>query len=211
MLSRPPRPLAFLFGLGIAALLVAGPWSYYAYRTSLLRNLHVVREGVLYRSGQMTLDGLKHVIQEKAIKTVISLRDSRKHPDQPPPDAAEEDYCWNNFIAYHRLPASAWSGGDGSVPAAASVQKFLEIMRNPANYPVLIHCFGGVHRTGAFCAVYRMELQHWSNEEAIAEMVRLGYAIFDEHPDVRAYLETYRPAWRQARAGGPVRADRARR
>jgi tyrosine-protein phosphatase SIW14 len=203
MRSRLHRALACAFGLLIAALLVAGPWWYYSYRTTAVRNLHEVRAGVLYRSGQLTLPGLKHVIQEYGIKTVVSLRDSRKHPDQPPPDAPEEQFCADNFIRYYRLPPVAWSAADGSVPAAASVRQFVEVMRDPANYPVLVHCFAGVHRTGAFCAVYRMEVEHWSNEEALAEMVRCGYDILDEHQDLRSYLVNYRPNWRGARAGGP--------
>ena len=203
MPSRLSRALPCLFGVLIAVLLVAGPWWYWSYRTAMFRNLHEVRPGVLYRSGQMTVDGVKRVIQELGIKTVITLRDTRKHPDQPPPDAAEEEFCTENFVNYHRLPASTWSADDGSVPAAASVQQFLDVMRDPANYPVLIHCFGGVHRTGAFCAVYRMEAEHWSNDEAIAEMVRLGYDILDEHQDVRSYLEHYQASWRQARTGRP--------
>jgi hypothetical protein len=64
-------------------------------------------------------------------------------------------------------------------------------MRNPANHPVLVHCFAGIHRTGAFCAIYRMEFDHWTNAQAIREMRNLGYT--DDHMDVQAYLENYRP------------------
>jgi tyrosine-protein phosphatase SIW14 len=200
MPSRLHRALSCAFGLGIAALLVAGPWAYWHYRAGMFRNLHAVRDGVLYRSGQMTLAGLEHVIRRQGVKVVISLRDRRKHPDQPAPDADEERLCAEHGVAYYRLPAFGWYEGDAA-PAAEGVRKFVEILRDPANYPVLVHCFGGVHRTGAFCAVYRMEFEHWSNAEAIAEMVRLGYDLLDEHEDVRGYLEHYRPAWRQVRAG----------
>jgi tyrosine-protein phosphatase SIW14 len=202
-MSRVPRPVACIFGLFIVALLVAGPWGYWAYRNSLLRNFRVVREGVLYRSGQLGIPGLRHVIQEYGIRTVVTLRDSRKHPDEPPPDSAEEQYCADHFINYYRLPPISWSQGASPSPALASVQKFVEVMRNPANYPVLVHCWAGIHRTGAFCAVYRMEIEHWSNEAAIAEMVQLGYDadLLGDHEDVRTFLETYRPSWQRAPSG----------
>ena len=57
-------------------------------------------------------------------------------------------------------------------PVDASVKQFLDVMKNPANYPVLVHCFAGKHRTGAYCAIYRMEFENWTNDEAIAEIKR---------------------------------------
>ena len=49
---------------------------------------------------------------------------------------------------------------------------------------MLIHCFAGIHRTGVYCAVYRMDHDGWSNREAIAEMRALGYATLDDDLDV---------------------------
>ena len=40
--------------------------------------------------------------------------------------------------------------------------EFLAVMDNRANYPVLVHCFAGIHRTGTMCAVFRMEYHGWS-------------------------------------------------
>ncbi len=50
------------------------------------------------------------------------------------------------------------------------VRKFREVMSDPNNYPVLVHCTAGIHRTGAYCAIYRMEFEHWTNERAIDEV-----------------------------------------
>jgi predicted protein tyrosine phosphatase len=196
-----PRPPARLFALFIAVLLVAGPLWYYFYRSAMFRNFHEVRENVLYRSGQMPLAGLKRVILDHRIRTVVTLRDARRHPELPPPDSGEQKWCQENFINYYRLPPTAWSSTDGSVPAEPMLRKFLEVMRDPDNYPVLIHCMAGINRTGAFCAVYRMEIEHWSNDAAIAEMKRLGYDNIEEHQDLYSYLERYRPTWRHAQAG----------
>jgi protein tyrosine/serine phosphatase len=57
---------------------------------------------------------------------------------------------------------------------------------------VLVHCCAGVHRTGAYCAIYRMEFEGWTNAEALAEMKALGYSNLDEEWDIRGYLESYR-------------------
>ena len=81
----------------------------------------------------------------------------------------------------------------GNAPVDDGVDRFLAVMRDPKNYPVLIHCFAGIHRTGAYCAVYRMEMEGWSNEQAIAELKSYGYVNFDIEDDIRGYLTTYRP------------------
>jgi protein tyrosine/serine phosphatase len=70
---------------------------------------------------------------------------------------------------------------------------FRQVLADPANHPVLIHCYAGIHRTGTYCAVYRMDYQQWSNPEAIAELRSLGYATLDGDADVLTFLERYRP------------------
>jgi protein tyrosine/serine phosphatase len=190
-----PRPVAYAFGILIAVLLVAGPLWYRSYSFARFRNFHVVREGVLYRSGQLSLEGLKQVIQDNRIRTVVTLRDSRRNPGGPPPDSAEEAYCKEHHLKHYRLPPIAWSAQDGSVPALTHVRQFVELMSDPANYPVLIHCLAGKHRTGAYCAIYRMEIEHWSNEQAIEEMAVFGYDNLQEHEDLQRFLHRYRPTW----------------
>ena len=78
------------------------------------------------------------------------------------------------------------------------MKQFRAVMDDPCNYPVLMHCFAGIHRTGAFCAVYRMEYEHWTNEEALAELRRHGYTHLDDEWDLLEYLENYQPRWKRS-------------
>jgi tyrosine-protein phosphatase SIW14 len=181
-----PNFLRIAFGLVIATLLIGGPFWYYSYHTRSFRNFHVVEEGVLYRSGQLNVAGLKRLIHDYGIKTVVSLRDGDKTNDQE-----EEKYLKSETdVEFKRIMPRAWWASDGSVPAEIGLAEFREIMADPAKHPVLVHCYAGIHRTGAFCAVYRMD-QGWPNGEAIREMRNLGYTI--EHMDVLPYLENYSP------------------
>ena len=189
-----PRVCSYCFGVLIAVLLIGGPILFHSYQQSQIRHFREVRAGVLYRSGQLSLDGLKRVVYDYGIKTVITLRDAHYQGD-PPPDRAEEEYCLDQEINYYRIPPRKWFSADGSIPAERGVRLFRQVMDDPANYPVLIHCFAGIHRTGAFCAVYRMEYEHWSNAQAIAEMETQGYINLDDEVDVLTYLEHYRPRW----------------
>ena len=197
---------AFLSKLvGVCVILVAilvPAWV--GYRSTLaLRNLRVVREGVLYRSGQMTISGLRRAAHDLGIKTVISLRDAH-HPGEAAPDAKEEAFCSKEEIAFHRIVLGRWYAADGTTPAEVGVREFREIMADPSNYPVLVHCLAGVHRTGACCAIYRMEQEHWSNERALREMKESGYDTLDDEWDILGYLEIYQPTWKEPREPSTV-------
>jgi protein tyrosine/serine phosphatase len=187
-----PRSLSYILTALVLALLIGVPCGYARYQQRQFRNFHEVKKGVLYRSGQLPLSGLKRILHDYGIKTVVTLRDADV-PGNPSPDAAEEEYCRKEELNHVRITPRNWSAADGSVPAAAGVKRFLEVMRDPANHPVLIHCFAGIHRTGAHVAVYRMESDGWSNAQAISELQAHGYYNIDEERDLLDFLEHYCP------------------
>jgi len=150
-----PKLLRIFLGMLLGVMLIGGPISHAYNRQRHMRNFRVVRDGVLYRSGQMSLSGLKWAIHDYGI---------------------------------------TWWAPDGLLPAAEEgVRLFREVMDDPKNYPVLIHCFAGIHRTGAFCAIYRMEYENWTNAQAIAEMRACGYKDLEDEWDLLVYLEQYQP------------------
>ena len=186
----------FLLRLAGLAVLIAGPVVFANHRQNQTRNFRIVRAGVLYRSGQMTVSGLERLVDEYGIRTVVSLRDSYV-PGGTPPDRQEEEYCRKMDILHVRISPRAWeSPTGGPAPVEEGVRRFLEVMADRRNYPVLVHCFAGVHRTGAYCAIYRMEFEGWSNAEALAEMKACGYDNLDDEWDIRGFLESYRPGER---------------
>lgn len=170
---------------------VAVPIALALHEKEQQRNFRVVRPGVLYRSGQMSLEGLKRVIHEHGIRTVVSLRDSVV-PGKPPPDHEEEEYCIRQEMNYIRLTPQRWEGDHGEEPPIEpNVQQFLAVMRDPKNHPVLVHCFAGEHRTGAYTALYRMEFEGWPVEKAMAEMKACGYDNLDNEYDIMGYLHRH--------------------
>ena len=190
------RTVLFLTRFLLVLAAVAAPAAFGYHCTLQMRNLRVVREGVLYRSGQMSISGFKQAVHDYRIKTVISLRDAHRLGDAPP-DLKEEEFCQREEINFHRIVLGKWYAEDGTTPAEAGVKQFRAIMADPAKYPVLVHCLAGVHRTGACCAVYRMEQEHWSNERALAEMKETGYDTLDDEWDILGYLEIYQPTWKE--------------
>jgi tyrosine-protein phosphatase SIW14 len=184
------RLLSFAGVLLILAVMVGGPLWYKVEYDRRYRNFHVVDEGKLYRSAQLDVPSLKQLVREYGFRTIVSLRDGEKTLDRE-----EEEWAASMGIKHVRIPPRAWWTPDGKwpVPAEIGLAEFRDIMKNPRNHPVLIHCWGGVHRTGLYCAVYRMDFQHWLKPDAIAEMRALGYTILDQHTDVQAFLERYQP------------------
>jgi protein tyrosine/serine phosphatase len=77
-------------------------------------------------------------------------------------------------------------------PTEAQVAQFLEIVSNPANQPVYVHCAGGRHRTGTMTAVYRMTYDAWTPQQAYNEMKQYHFEGFIDHPVLRNYVYTFK-------------------
>ena len=190
-----------LLAVAVGALVVAVPLLYVAHRQAHLRNFRVVEDGVLYRSGQLSPQGLDRVMDEYRIKTVITLRTSRD-PAKPYPDEWEKAACDARGLRHVRIIPRVWGADEatGEIPAEESVQAFLREMDDPAHYPVLVHCFAGIHRTGTMCAIFRMDYHKWSADRAIAETEVYGFDPADMHEHIEGYLRNYRPRAKAAAA-----------
>lgn len=136
-------------------------------------NLHKVSDA-LYRSAQFDASGVPELTR-LGIKTVISLRGSKKD---------RELLAGGSFRVIH-LPVNTF------FPKQEPFRKFLEIVGNPENQPVLIHCKHGADRTGAAVALYRIHLQGWSVEKALDEMVNGGYNFHKIHSSLKGFVRKF--------------------
>ncbi len=149
------------------------------------RHFAAVRPGVLYRSGQLTPAGLARLLHDHHIRTVVCLR-------EPSPAAdAEAAWCARNEVRFVRITPRNWDGPPGGAAVDEPLRQFLDVMRDPANHPVLVHCLAGTHRTGGFVAVWRMEAEGWANADAMAELRGMGYTSIDTDLDINEYLSGY--------------------
>jgi len=120
-----------------------------------------VAPGIL-RGAQPEPEGYA-TLKAMGVRTVISLRTN--HGERKAVEAAG--------MRYIEIPIKLWKNVD---PAA--VQKALSVMTDPMNQPVFVNCSRGVDRTGMVVAVYRMEVDGWSEAEAEAEMEAFGFHEF---------------------------------
>jgi len=182
--------LLFLSRVVFVAAVFAVPLVFATLQTESQRNFRVVEPGVLYRSGQMDLLGLKRAVHDYGIRTVISLREGG--PDAPKFVRDEEHWCRSQAgLYFYGFPVKGWQAGPGEAeaPSMANLRQLRAILADPRHHPVLIHCFAGIHRTGIYCAVCRMERQGWPLDRALDEMRHCGYVEYPDHADVRGFLE----------------------
>jgi tyrosine-protein phosphatase SIW14 len=185
--------VSFVRAAGIFFLAVAVPAvpaAYASYRLTAWRHFRVVEEGRLYRSGQLSRAALDRAIHDHRIRTIICLRNLARENDTTL-ENAEELWCADRGVRYLRLNPAAWDSPEGR----ANLDAFLRAAADPDAGPLLIHCFAGLHRTGVYCAVYRMERDGWTNAEAITEMYAVGY--FQEDPSALEFLRHYVPRRRR--------------
>ncbi|QVL34664.1 tyrosine-protein phosphatase [Telmatocola sphagniphila] len=190
------QSIRVLLSLLLVAVIIGGPFAYASHNLKQIRNFRVLVPGKVYRSGQASLERTKKTIEELGIKSVISLRDARPGASTAQYDA-EENLVRSMGLNYLKLTPRAWGRENGQEPEVQpNVDQFLKLLDNPKNYPIWIHCFAGTHRTGAYCAIYRMEYEHWSNEKAMAELKELGYINLDNE-NIHDYLDGYKPRWKK--------------
>ena len=77
-------------------------------------------------------------------------------------------------------------------PTPEQLAAFLEIVNDPKQQPVFVHCVGGKHRTGVMTAVYRMTEGGWSSQQAFKEMKQYKYGADFLHPEFKKFVYGYR-------------------
>jgi protein tyrosine phosphatase (PTP) superfamily phosphohydrolase (DUF442 family) len=192
----------------LAVTLTVVPFVYYRAYYADMKRLRVVEPGVLYRSGQLSADGFTNAVLRLGIRTVINAQDELADPDVVgnwfnSRTIPESELCRQLGLRYVHIPPDLVTRR--KVPGARpeAIEKFLEVMDDPANHPVLIHCRAGLHRTGVLCAVYRMEYQGWTQLAAMNEMKEQGFGQFfctTANDYVTQYVLTFQPGVRRVKS-----------
>jgi tyrosine-protein phosphatase SIW14 len=131
-----------------------------------------------YRGSQPTVEQFDE-LKKIGIKTIIDLRkDSIEGASQQARDAGLQ---YVNFPLTTKRPATE-----------DQTAQFLNLVNDPVNWPVFVHCKGGRHRTGEMTAIYRITHDGWSGEQAYEEMKKYDFEDSFFYPrSLKKYVFSY--------------------
>ena len=115
------------------------------------------------------------------VKTVIDLQDDAQSSEKKNVEALG--------MRYINIPMS-----DTVYPKAEQIDAFLKLTDDPATGKFFVHCAGGRHRTGVMGAVYRFNHDHWSYDQAYAEMKAYDFYTRWGHGAMKQFVQDY---WQQ--------------
>jgi len=151
---------AVLGTLAASALIAGGLWVTELHRP--LERLRVVEPGRIFISAMPTYRGLEIEHKRLKFKTIINLFDEST-PQRSPILEDELRFARENGIRY--------VGSPGSSPDSDSfLDESLDIARDPANWPVLVHCHGCMDRSPAWMGIYRFLVQKKPMDEILREI-----------------------------------------
>ena len=193
--------LRWMLGAVAVAVVLVPPAALYRAQYIHAKRFREVEAGRLYRSGQMTASGFRETVARYGIKTVVNLQ--HEEPDPLLPDnwlgkgkVRESELCAQLGVAYRLITPDVLPTGNKLEDEPPAVKEWRALLDDEANYPVLLHCKAGLHRTGRLTAIYRMEYRGWSQGEALRELRANGYgfvAASEKDEFVVQFLQNYKP------------------
>jgi hypothetical protein len=163
--------------LSIVALFLAvvagtGGWIY--YQQHRFKHFAVHEPGMVYRSAWLAPDALSQIIETYQIRSVVNLC----NPDEMTPELweGERKAVAGAGATLYAVPLPNTVNVDPQ-----SWKPHLDIMANPDNYPMLVHCQHGVTRTSMFLTAYDVIYRHKTAEDSLAVQPVFGHVRADVH------------------------------
>lgn len=163
----------------------------YIYDYKMNHNFETITEGKVFKSGVIPPDEIADYVAKYKIKSIIDLRYPGTGDDVNNPEIPSELKAEKEAVAKIK-GLNHFNIGSDQVPQQHNLDAFFKVMDNPANYPVLIHCFHGVGRAQMYSAIYRIEYENWTNDEArLATRTIVKFSSFDLGKPKGDYLHNY--------------------
>ncbi len=133
-------------------------------------DFNVVRPGVLYTSGQPRGMDYTRLLYRYHIATIVNVRTSYEHRER---NWHNEEVVWvrNNGVHYVELPFEKRD----RVPDANTQERFLAVMADSSDLPVLLHGSGDDGRVAMLTAVWLIKARGYNLEKTLAEVKKIVY------------------------------------
>ena len=178
--------------IAVIVLLVLVGTGKYVYDRHINHNFMTITEGKVYKSGVIPPDEIADYVKKYHIKSIVDLRFPGTGDDVNNPEVPAELTVEKEAVA--KIPGvNYFNDGSDQVPNQKNLDIFFKIMDNKDNYPVLIHCFHGIGRAQMYSAIYRIEYEGFSNEEARSKAAfPVMFSSFDDGKPKGEYLKAYK-------------------
>lgn len=117
----------------------------------------------IYRGARPDEEGIAY-LKKMGFKTVLTFEGSKK---QLKAEKAMVEKAGMKFIA---SPITLFK-----LPGDERIDDLLDIISDPNNHPIFVHCKAGRDRTGLMIALYKAEVMKWDPAHAWAEAMQMGF------------------------------------
>jgi uncharacterized protein (TIGR01244 family) len=126
-------------------------------------------------------DGAFAKLAANGFRSVLNLRTEAEGVDLK----HEQELVEKSAMKYFHVPVV------GSAPTTESVEAFIQVVKDKANHPMLIHC-ASANRVGAMWMIYRVLEQGWSEDKALQEATQIGLSSAALKKFAQNYIATHR-------------------
>jgi hypothetical protein len=163
---KKKNPIFVWLWLIVIALFVTGLVKHFS-----IRNFQIIKPGVLYTSGQPRGMDYTRLLYKYHIATFVNLRSVSEHREE---NWYNEEVAWmrSNGVKYIELPLEK-SVLDDAIPDTEGSRKFLEIMSDSGNLPVLVHDSRGKDRVSYLAAIWMLKSGDFTLTQTIDKISKI--------------------------------------
>lgn len=143
-----------------------------------IRNFHIIKDDILYTSGQPRGMDYTRLLYKHHIAAIVNIRNTNEHREQ---NWHNEEITWvkNNGVKYIEIPIEKSSVANGA-PDANAIGRFLAIMSEKNNLPILLHDSSGKKRVAYLAAAWMLKSGGFTSEQATKKMQEINERPLDE-------------------------------
>jgi protein tyrosine/serine phosphatase len=119
--------------------------------------------GTIYRGAQPRPEAFTE-LRKFGVEVVVDFRDTREDIRSEKVRVEAQDM---KFVS---IPWNAWHD-----PSRETVVAFFAVLHDNSGKKIFVHCNRGADRTGVMVALYRIAYDHWTPDQAVAEMSAFHY------------------------------------
>jgi hypothetical protein len=170
-----------ILGLCLLIAAVAGALTYRHHKR--YKHLAIHDQGMVYRSAWLEPDVFREIIERHQIRTVLNLCEPNELGEQRCIDQRAAVRGSGARLIEMPMPAATID------PADPAIGPFVELLGDPTNYPLLVHCQHGVTRTAKVLTMYDILYRGKTADESLAAMPLFGRDAYSV--SVQAFAQNF--------------------